>query len=78
MRMVEKPCHEDLNGPSTAPRYQPGQAAQGQPGTVIDIFALAVTHGLIALALWRLVWRDDLNGETAAKPPLDRGASGDA
>jgi hypothetical protein len=38
---------------------------------VIDIFALGVTHGLIALALWRLVWREDLNGELAAKPPLD-------
>ena len=45
---------------------------------MIDIFALALSHGLIALALWRLVWRDDLNGETAAKPPLDRGASADA
>jgi len=30
---------------------------------MIDIFALAVSHGLIALALWRLVWRDDLDGE---------------
>ena len=45
---------------------------------MIDIFALAVTHGLIALALWRLVWRDDLNGEIAPKPPRDGGGGGDA
>ena len=36
---------------------------------MIDIFALAVTHGLIALALWRLVWRRDLDGD-----PSDSGA----
>ena len=45
---------------------------------MIDIFALGVTHGLIALALWRLVWRDDLNGETPLKPPADGGVSRDA
>ena len=45
---------------------------------MIDIFALGLTHGLIALALWRLVWRDDLDGEAAAKPPLDGGGGRDA
>ena len=48
---------------------------------MIDIFALAVTHGLIALALWRLVWRDDLDGEVPPKSPpkpLPNGARPDA
>jgi hypothetical protein len=45
---------------------------------VIDIFALALSHGLIALALWRLVWRDDLDGDAPPKPPLNKGASPDA
>ena len=45
---------------------------------MIDIFALALSHGLIALALWRLVWRDDLAGEAPPKPPLNKGASPDA
>ena len=36
---------------------------------MIDIFALALTHGLIALALWRLVMRDDLDGEQTEAPP---------
>ena len=30
------------------------------PG-LIDLFTLALTHGLIALALWRLLFRDDLD-----------------
>jgi hypothetical protein len=45
---------------------------------VIDIFALAVSHGLILLALWRLIWREDLNGDAPAKPPLDGGVRKDA
>jgi hypothetical protein len=28
---------------------------------MIDLFALGVSHGLIALAAWRLLWRDDLD-----------------
>lgn len=38
---------------------------------MIDNFALALSHGLIALALWRLVRRDDLDGApgTAEAPP---------
>jgi hypothetical protein len=27
---------------------------------VIDILTLALTHGLMAIAVWRLLWRDDL------------------
>jgi hypothetical protein len=28
---------------------------------VVDILTLALTHGLMAVALWRLLWRDDLD-----------------
>jgi hypothetical protein len=38
---------------------------------VIDIFALGVSHGLILLALWRLVWRADLDGDPA---PSEQGS----
>ena len=34
---------------------------------MIDNFALVVTHGLLALALWRLVRRDDLDSD----PPIE-------
>ena len=32
---------------------------------MIDLFTLALTHGLIALALWRLLFRDELDVEDA-------------
>jgi hypothetical protein len=32
---------------------------------VIDYFAIALTHGLIALAAWRLMARDDLDSDAA-------------
>jgi hypothetical protein len=37
---------------------------------LIDYFAIALTHGLLALAAWRLLWRDDLDRENGdeAKP----------
>lgn len=37
---------------------------------MIDYFAIALTHGLLALAAWRLLWRDDLDRENGgdAKP----------
>jgi hypothetical protein len=43
--------------------------------SVVDILSLAVTHGLMAIALWRLLSRDDLGrdpGEAAlpARPWL--------
>ena len=31
---------------------------------MVDYFAIALTHGLIALAAWRLFLRDDLDNET--------------
>ena len=30
---------------------------------MVDIFALALSHGLIALALWRLIQRGDLDAD---------------
>jgi hypothetical protein len=34
---------------------------------MIDNFSIALTHGLIALALWRLLMRDDLDQEVSAR-----------
>lgn len=42
---------------------------------MIDYFALGLTHALLALAAWRLIWRSDLDREpvevqpAATKPP---------
>ena len=37
---------------------------------MIDNFALAVSHGLLLLAAWRLIWRADLDDDSApASPP---------
>ena len=57
-------------------------------GRLIDLLTLALTHGLIVLALWRLTFRDELDVEAApegrGKPWLRDGtrapdeASGDA
>lgn len=33
---------------------------------MIDLFSLALTHGLLMLAAWRLLKRDDLDREPAA------------
>jgi hypothetical protein len=35
---------------------------------VVDILSLAVTHGLMAIALWRLLSRDDLGRDPADAP----------
>jgi hypothetical protein len=34
---------------------------------MIDNFAIAVTHGLMLLAAWRLLSRPDLDDDTAAR-----------
>jgi hypothetical protein len=39
---------------------------------MIDTFALALTHGLMLLAAWRLVSRDDLDREEDAEPTADK------
>jgi hypothetical protein len=36
---------------------------------VIDNFALALSHGLLLLAAWRLVRRADLDDASVAPPP---------
>ena len=41
---------------------------------MVDNFAIAVAHLLVALAAWRLVWRADLDKETL--PPMDEVGSG--
>ena len=56
---------------------------------MIDYFAIGLTHGLLALAAWRLLLREDLDreGDDLAKPlkpwlkrpgAAERQASGDA
>jgi hypothetical protein len=35
---------------------------------VVDILSLAVTHGLMAIALWRLLSRDDLGHDPGEAP----------
>jgi hypothetical protein len=36
---------------------------------MIDNFTLGLTHGLLLLAAWRLVFRPDLDDDTAPAPP---------
>jgi hypothetical protein len=36
---------------------------------LIDLFTLALTHGLILLALWRLLFRPELDVEDAPAGP---------
>lgn len=41
-----------------------------EPWGLIDYLTLALTHGLIALALWRLLFRPELDADEArAQPP---------
>lgn len=35
---------------------------------MIDLLTLALTHGLMALALWRLLFRRDLDQDGAERP----------
>ena len=35
---------------------------------MIDFFALALSHGLLALACWRILRRDDLDTEVVVIP----------
>ena len=46
---------------------------------MIDLFTLALTHGLIALALWRMLFRADLDldeGKAPARRPGRKSAAG--
>lgn len=34
---------------------------------MVDNFAIALSHGLMAIALWRLLYRDDLDHEVSPR-----------
>jgi hypothetical protein len=38
---------------------------------MVDYFALALTHGLLVIACWRLLQRGDLDAEAASERPCD-------
>lgn len=38
---------------------------------MIDLFSLALSHGLLMLAAWRIVRRPDLDREPPAPPPAN-------
>lgn len=40
---------------------------------MIDYFSIALSHGLIALAAWRLLLRDDLDLDPVADEPDETG-----
>ena len=42
---------------------------------MVDILALAISHGLLLLAAWRLLWRPDLDEEKGRsdEPPSRKG-----
>ena len=42
--------------------------ADGESIAMIDNFALAISHGLLLLAAWRLMRRPDLDVEAPPKP----------
>ena len=43
---------------------------------MIDLFTLALTHGLIALALWRMLFRADLDLDEGKAPARQSAAGG--
>jgi len=36
---------------------------------MVDYFSLALSHGVLLIALWRLMLRDDLDAEPAREEP---------
>lgn len=42
---------------------------------MIDLFAILLSHGLLALAVWRLTQRDDLNEDPPAGPSAPDGGA---
>ena len=64
-------CHDKLNAASTAALYDP----RWEIWAMIDNFALALSHGLMLLAAWRLLSRGDLDDDGAAppEPPVPAG-----
>lgn len=61
------------SGEGLTPRQLGGAIALG----MVDMFALAVSHGLLALAVWRLLSRDDLYDDPGREPrrPMRRGGN---
>jgi hypothetical protein len=35
---------------------------------MVNLLAIGLSHGLLGLAIWRLMFRDDLDDERKAKP----------
>jgi hypothetical protein len=58
---------DKLNGASTASRLRPGHDLCGIPA-IVDLLTLALTHGLMAIALWRLLGRPELDEEDVVEP----------
>ncbi|MEO1731132.1 MAG: hypothetical protein AAFR64_10370 [Pseudomonadota bacterium] len=64
---VQNPCHGTpdsaivLNGASTAVRYQQVSESFETYATMIDYIALSIGHGLLGIAVLRLVMRDGLD-----------------
>lgn len=42
---------------------------------MIDNFSLALTHGLLLLVAWRLLFRADLDDDPAAEEPSGKGGA---
>lgn len=49
-----------------------GQQSRESRNLLIDIFSILLTHGLILLVCWRLMWRDDLDADEADQEPSRR------
>jgi len=54
------------------------QLAGARALSVIDFFALALSHGLLALAGWRLVQRTDLDADPALAGEDEKASGGTA
>lgn len=39
---------------------------------MVDNFAIALSHGLLAIALWRMLYRDDLDREVSPRQMWQR------
>jgi hypothetical protein len=67
MRIAPPLCQTKLNGASTASYYAVPIGDAGTDAPMIDNFALAVSHGLMLLAAWRLLSRPDLDDDSAPR-----------
>src|SRR3546814_3164992 len=71
--MTRENCQTSLNAASTPPRVRsPHRPKRGPPRnrhrrTMVDNFSIALTHVLMGIALWRLLYRDDLDHEVSPR-----------